>query len=214
MGFLEHSSCQLPQQLGKPICVVSPQFVLPHPVDLVSGKKLLTLSDGNFGLTDVNGNLMFKVKKKLLNVHGKRLLVDATGNRILTFQKKLTSARKRWQCFRGDSTDPRDHVFTAKQSNRTQFRTSLEVYLASNRNQDVSDFHVKGNWFEKCCTVYAGESTTVIAEINKKKNVQSTMFGVDAYNVTVYPNVDYAFVVALTAILNEINDEKSNDDDK
>nr|XP_043638510.1 protein LURP-one-related 15-like [Erigeron canadensis] len=213
MGFTEESS-YLPQQVSKPICVVSPQFVCPHPFDMLSGKKLLALSDGNFGVTDVNGNLIFKVKGKLLSVHGKRLLVDAVGNRILTFHKKLTSARKRWQCFRGDGTDSRDHLFTAKLSNRTQFKTSLDVFLASNRNQDVADFKVKGNWFEKRCTVFAGESTTVIAEMSKKLNVQNIAFGVDTYTITVYPNVDYAFIVAIMAILNEICEEKSDDDEK
>ncbi|XP_076922195.1 protein LURP-one-related 10-like [Bidens hawaiensis] len=214
MGFAIEQSYGLPvpQQLGKPICVVGPQFVAPNPIQMLSGKKLLTLCDGNFGVTDVDGNLMFKLKGKLLSVHGKRMLVDAAGNRILTLQKKLTSARKRWQCFRGDSTNPRDHVFSAKQVNRTQFKTSLDVYLASNRNQDVVDFTVKGNWFEKRCTVYAGESTTVIAELNKKQNAQFMAFGVDTYAITVYPNVDYAFVVALMAILNEINDDKDCDD--
>ncbi|KVH88252.1 protein LURP-one-related 15-like [Cynara cardunculus var. scolymus] len=198
----------------KPVCVVSSQFVSPYPIDMLNGKKLLTLSDGNFGVTDINGNLMFKVRGKLLSFHGKRLLVDVVGNRIVTFQKKLIGGRKRWQCFRGDSTDPRDHVFTAKQSSRTQFKTSLDVFLASNRRQDVADFKVKGNWFERRCAVYAGETTTIIAEMNKKQTVESIAFGIDTYTITVYPNVDHAFIVALMAILNEINDDKSDDDEK
>ncbi|KAK9072991.1 hypothetical protein SSX86_007313 [Deinandra increscens subsp. villosa] len=208
MGFGVEQSSGLPQQLSKPICVVSPQFVSPNPIHMLSGKKLLALSDGHFGVTDVNGNLMFKLKGKLLSVHGKRLLVDAAGNRILTLQKKLTSGRKRWQCFRGDSTDPRDFVFSAKQVNRANFKTSLDVFLATNRNQDVADFTVKGNWFQKRCAVYAGETTVVVAEINKKQNAQYIPFGVDGYTITAYPNVDYVFVVAVMAILNEINDEK------
>ncbi|MFS7976684.1 putative tubby-like protein [Helianthus anomalus] len=214
MGFEFELTSGSPQQLSKPLCVVSPEFVSPNPIHMLSGKKLLALSDGNFGVTDVNGNLMFKLKGKLLSVHGKRLLVDGAGNRILTLQKRLTSARKRWQCFRGDSTNPRDHVFSAKQVNRTQFKTSLDVFLASNRNQDVADFTVKGNWFEKRCTVYVGETTTVIAEINKKQDAHFMAFGVDNYTITVYPSVDYVFVVALIAILNEINDDKDDDDEK
>ncbi|GJV30859.1 LURP1-like domain-containing protein [Tanacetum coccineum] len=212
MGFGEESNF-LPQ-LNNPICVVSPQFVSPYPMEMLSGKKLLTLSDGNFGVTDVNGNLMFKIKGKLLSLSGKRLLVDGLGNRILTLNKKLSSGRKTWQCFRGDSSDPRDHVFTAKPSYRTQFKTSLDVFLASNRRQDVADFKVKGNWFEKRCSVFVGESTNIIAEVNKKQSVPNIAFGVDAYSVRVDPNVDYAFIVALVAILNEINEEKCDDDVK
>lgn len=61
--------------------------------------------------------------------------------------------------------DSREHLFTAKQSNGAQFKTSLDVFLAFNRNQDVADFKVKGNWFEKRCIVFVGESTTAIAEV-------------------------------------------------
>ena len=50
--------------------------------------------------------------------------------------------------------------------------------------------------------------------MNKKQNVQTVAFGIDTYTITVYPNVDYAFVVALMAILNEINDDKCDDDEK
>lgn len=88
MGYSEQSSF-LPQHLSNSICIVSPQFVSPYPIDMLGGKKLLTLSDGKFGVTDVNGNMMFKVRGKLLSVHGKRLLVDAVGNRIVTLQKKV-----------------------------------------------------------------------------------------------------------------------------
>ncbi|GKC96615.1 LURP1-like domain-containing protein, partial [Tanacetum coccineum] len=153
---------------------------------MLSGKKLLTLSDGNFGVTDVNGNLM-----------------------VLAI---LSSGRKTLQCFRGNSSDPRDHVFTAKPSYRTQITASFDVLLASNRRQDVAD---NGNWFEKRCSVFVGESTNIIAEVHKKQSVLSIAFGVDhAYSVRVDPNVEYAFIVALVAILNEINEEKCDDDVK
>lgn len=91
MGFsddfkrLPQPMTSFPKLFGS-ICVVSPQFVASHYLDMLSGKKD---SDGSCGVTDVNGNLMFKVKRKLLSVHGKRLFVDAVGNRILTFQKKV-----------------------------------------------------------------------------------------------------------------------------
>ncbi|XP_071701059.1 protein LURP-one-related 15-like isoform X2 [Rutidosis leptorrhynchoides] len=167
---------------------------------MFTGKKL---SDGIFGVTDVNGNLMFKIIGKSLSLHGRRILVDAAGNRILTFQKKLTSPRKTWLCFRGDNTDYRHYLFTVKQSNGAQYKTLLDVFLASNRNQDVADFKVRGNWLEKRCAVFAGESTATAAEMNKNHNVL-TLCGEDAYIVKVYPNVDCAFIVALMVILNEI----------
>lgn len=44
-----------------------------------------------------------------------------------------------------------------------------------------------------------------------KHTVQSMVLGKETFGVIVYPNVDYAFVVALVVILNEINED--NDDD-
>ncbi|GMN40495.1 hypothetical protein TIFTF001_009720 [Ficus carica] len=41
--------------------------------------------------------------------------------------------------------------------------------------------------------------------MHKKYTVQSALFGKDNFMVTVYPNIDYAFVVALIVILDDIN---------
>jgi uncharacterized protein YxjI len=46
--------------------------------------------------------------------------------------------------------------------------------------------------------------------MHKKHNVQSVMLGKDNFSVTVYPNVDYAFIVALVVILDEINDDRQD----
>ena len=42
-------------------------------------------------------------------------------------------------------------------------------------------------------------------QMHKKYNVQSVVLGKDTFAVTVYTNVDYAFIVALIVILEEIN---------
>ena len=47
-------------------------------------------------------------------------------------------------------------------------------------------------------------------QMHKKHNVQSVVLGKDTFAVTVYPNVDYAFIVALIVILDEINDDKKD----
>lgn len=43
--------------------------------------------------------------------------------------------------------------------------------------------------------------------MHRKHTVKTELFGKDHFNVTVYPNVDYAFIVALIVILDEINDD-------
>lgn len=73
------------------MAIISPQFCAPYPVDLIIARKLLKLSEGNFGVTDVNGNLMFKVKGKLFSLRDRRILLDAADNPIVSFQQKVFS---------------------------------------------------------------------------------------------------------------------------
>lgn len=41
----------------------------------------------------------------------------------------------------------------------------------------------------------------------KQSSAGNMVVGKDTFGVTVYPNVDYAFIVALVVILNEISDD-------
>lgn len=197
---------------GNPIAVVGPQFCAPYPVDLIMAKKLMTIAEGSFAVTDVNGNVMFKVKGSVFSLHDSRLLLDASGNPIVSLRQKILTAHRRWEVYRGDSSNSKDLLFSAKKSSMLQLKTELEVFLAANTKEDVPDFKVKGSWFERSCTIYLGNSSTIIAQMHKKHSVQSLVLGKDTFAVTVYPHVDYAFIVALVVILYEINEDRKDED--
>ncbi|KAB2016417.1 hypothetical protein ES319_D08G095100v1 [Gossypium barbadense] len=91
-----------------------------------------------------------------------------------------------------------------------QLKTKLHVFLATSPKENVCDFKVEGSWLERSCIIYSGESNTILAQMHKKHNVESVLLGKDKFMVMVYPNVVYAFVVALIAILDGIN----HDDDE
>ncbi|KAI4353500.1 hypothetical protein L6164_002445 [Bauhinia variegata] len=207
---MAYSQAQPSAPLAVPAAIISPQFCAAYPVDLAVVRKVLTLAD-NFSVTDINGNIMFKLKGSLLSLHDHRVLLDAAGNPIVTLRRKIMTAHDRWQAFRGESTEPKDLIFSLKRSSMFQLKTKLDVFLANNTSEEVCDFKVKGSWFERSCTIYAGESSTIVAQMHKKHTVQSIMFGKDNFMVTVYPNIDYAFIVAIIVILDEINqDAKQN----
>ncbi|TXG59034.1 hypothetical protein EZV62_016863 [Acer yangbiense] len=46
-----------------------------------------------------------------------------------------------------------------------KLKTELDVYFANKIYEYVSDFKVKGSSLEQSCTVYAGESNTIVAQI-------------------------------------------------
>ncbi|KAI9153520.1 hypothetical protein LWI28_012578 [Acer negundo] len=189
----------------KKSCVVNAgesDTIVAQPLDLAIKKQVLNITSGNFEVTDTNGNLVLKVKGLLFP--SRRVILDNAGTPIVTLQRKILTAHDRWEVFQGDSIDYDDMIFSAKKSSLIQLKTELDVYLANNINEYVSDFKVKGSWLEQSCTVYAGESNAIVAQMYKKHGFRSILIGKDKFMVTVYPNVDYAFIVALIVILDGI----------
>ncbi|KAJ4978878.1 hypothetical protein NE237_009658 [Protea cynaroides] len=189
--------------MSNTVTVVGPHFCSPYPVDLTIVSEGLSVRD-NFAVTDVKGNIVFKVKGSLFNIRDRHILLDANGNPVLSMQQKIMSAHMRWEVFRGESSDSKDLLFSTKKPTIFQMKTKLDAFLAANTKEEVCDFKIKGSWSERSCTIYLGESSNVIAQMHKKQQ----WFKKDRFMVTVYPNIDYAFIVALIVILNDINKRK------
>ncbi|KAM3737856.1 hypothetical protein ACB098_09G087900 [Castanea mollissima] len=191
------------ERTAYPLWVISPYYCAPYPVDLGTVRKVLTASDSSFVVTDTNGNTLFSLYN--------RIIVDAAGNPIVTIQDKVFTAHNRWQAFRGESTDSKNLLCSARTRSMLYLKTKLDVYLAHNTTEKVCDFKVEGSWLDRSCVIYAGGSSTVIAKMHKKYTVQSILIGNDNFIVTVYPNIDHAFIVALIVILDEINNSSTTD---
>ncbi|KAJ9185447.1 hypothetical protein P3X46_005085 [Hevea brasiliensis] len=207
-------TCQqspLQSPLQSPVVVIGPQFLAQYPMDLQVSTKLLALGECNLGVTDTMGNLILRVKSKLLSIHDRRYLLDPSGNVIATFLQKIFTAHRRWLVFRGDSANPKNLIFSVKKSSIIQIKTELDVFLATNTAETVPDFKVKGSWSERSCTIYLGQSNAIIAQMHKKRSLSTVVLDADKFGVTVYPNVDYAFIVALVVILDEINEDRHGD---
>ncbi|OIT19666.1 PREDICTED: protein LURP-one-related 15-like [Nicotiana attenuata] len=190
---------------ANPVAVIGSQLCVPYPSDLNIVKKVMTLKDGAFQVVDANGNALFKVKGQVFSLRERRVLVDGSGNPLVTFQQKLLSAHNRWQAFRGESTNAKDLLFSVKKSALLQLKTKLDVYLAANTKEEVCDFKIEGSWLDKSCAIYAANSTK-IAQMHKKLTAESMLLGKDNFGVSVSENIDHAFIVALIVILDEINE--------
>ncbi|TKY65733.1 LURP-one-related 15 [Spatholobus suberectus] len=179
--------------------IIGPQYCAPgpHPVDLIITKER-TIGE-NFTVTDINGNIVFTVQSNIVSIVSPRrdlFIFDANGNPIVHLRKALLSNNS-WKAFRGRSTELRDLIFIRERSSLFQLRMKLNVFLANNTTE-VCDFKVKATWFGHSWDVYIGESDTVVAQINKKLG---TIFSREKYMVTVSPNIDYAFIMALIVTL-------------
>lgn len=74
--------------------VISPNFCRREEVHLTIVRKAAAVTDGNFVITDHKGNIVFKVIDKLFTVHNRHEIVDAGGNPIVTFKKKVQILQK------------------------------------------------------------------------------------------------------------------------
>ncbi|RRT57816.1 hypothetical protein B296_00046997 [Ensete ventricosum] len=77
-----------PAPFGGPVVVVGQQFCAPRGVDLTVTKKAFSLTGSDFAVTDVDGNVVLKVKGVYFSLRDRCVLVDAAGNPLLTLQLK------------------------------------------------------------------------------------------------------------------------------
>ncbi|KAJ1288675.1 hypothetical protein BS78_02G106000 [Paspalum vaginatum] len=193
-----------------PVAVVSPQFCAPFVVPLTVTKKALSFSGGDFTVTDANAAVVLQVHGTCFSVRSHRVLHDAAGRPILTMQAKVFSMHRTWKVFRGDSTAANALLFTVKKASVFQLKTKLDVFLAGNNTDHLCDFRIKGNYFDRSCTFYRGNSNIMIAEMKRKLTLPNVLLGMDTFSVTVFPQVDYVFIAALVVILDEIHrDDRS-----
>ncbi|KAJ4979875.1 hypothetical protein NE237_010655 [Protea cynaroides] len=191
--------------LSNPITIVGPRFCAPCPVNLTIITKDISIGKGNFSVKDVDGNIVFEVDGTLSNIRDRRVLLDANGEPLLFMRSKIMTAHERWNVYRGESSDSKELLFSVKKSSMFQLiKTKMNVFLATNTTEEVCDFKIKGNWSDKSCKIYLRKSNDIIAEMHKKHK----WFGEDSLTVTVYPNIDSAFIVALIVILNDIEEDK------
>ncbi|GJT22238.1 ribonuclease H-like domain-containing protein [Tanacetum coccineum] len=78
---------------------------------------------------------------------------------------------------------------------REPFNLSKGNFTVTNSNGRVM-FNVKGD-------LLSLDGTTVVAKMQKKHSLESIALRKDTFNVRVFPNVDYAFIVALVVILDQ-----------
>ena len=68
-----------------------------------------------------------------------------------------------WDVFRGYSNE---RIFRTKRTSFVPCKTTLEVFLGGNTNENAWDFIVKGTLFNNSCIIYAKDGTTVVAKVN------------------------------------------------
>ncbi|CAN4116067.1 unnamed protein product [Withania somnifera] len=191
---------------NNPIAVIGSQYCAPNQVDLVISRKVKTNRDGEFVVSNMNGDAMFQIRGTALGWHNKRVILDVAGNPLVTLKEKILSEHRRWNVFRGGNTEDKDFLFTIKTTSMFQWKTKFAVFLANNNSKEKDcDYLIKGSWSHESCVIYVGDSSTIVARIHKKITDKDFIDWKRQFQVSVYPNVDQVFIVSLIVILDAIN---------
>ncbi|XP_027925533.1 protein LURP-one-related 15-like [Vigna unguiculata] len=180
------------------ISVINPLYCVPKSVSI----QINTEKGIAYGEKD---DRLFYIDDTFFTLHDRHVLYDDSKKPIVTFYNKIMSLRELFKVLKGGSNDSSDLLFSVKEvkkSSTIHGITKLNVFLAGNKDEKKSDFRmiIYGN--KHSCTVYAGESPTVIAKMENN----------GGFNVLVYPNVDNAFIVALFMIVKDMDcSNESND---
>ncbi|KAI3841395.1 hypothetical protein MKX03_000022 [Papaver bracteatum] len=118
-----------------------------------------------------------------------------------------------WKAYRVDSSDSTDLLFSVKKSKFYHIKKNLDVFLASNITENICDFKIKEIYHDKSCIICRGDSENIIAEMHMNKAIEGKVRGKHTFSVTVYPNIDYAFVIAIRVVFYEINNPNSRKGD-
>ncbi|KAI3703340.1 hypothetical protein L1987_73336 [Smallanthus sonchifolius] len=184
--------------LFPPFSVIGPQFIAPYPLEITVDKYPCR----HLVITDSNHKIMLKVKPYDTTFHRQRILLDANDKPIAMLREKKLSAHKQWDAFRGQSKAGSDMIFSTKTEHVIQLKTHVNVMLANkSSNNDDCDLKIEGRWSKRNCTVHMRDSSTTIAQMHKPQTSKKMKSGEDKFMVTIQPNMDYAFVVSLFAIV-------------
>ncbi|CAN1812217.1 Protein LURP-one-related 14 [Linum perenne] len=184
------------------VSVVGDGYCFPYCKELVVKKTIKGLSNAQFEVFDPCGNLLLRVEGGVWNLRMKRVFRDPSGFPLLTLYGK------KWSAYANDDI-PADQgmitndnlLFTVKQSHPLQIKKDLNVYLSSDHNQLNPDFNVTGSYTSLSFKVYKGHR--ILAEVKHNFTLESFYKGKERFTIKVYPEVDYAFIIALLVIIDE-----------
>ncbi|XP_039055393.1 protein LURP-one-related 14-like [Hibiscus syriacus] len=185
------------------IKIIGDQFCVSYTLHLNVKRKVESFSHAHYDMFDSNGDVLLQIDggAGVWNSAKKIVIKDHAGSPVITLRNQQTSSwKKKWQIYEGESVEQNHCVCSVQQSDALQIKNDLDVYLASNYKEDGPDFHVTASITSLSFKVWKGN--LIIDEV-KHNYTWGSCQGKESFKVKVYPEVDYAFILALVVIMHE-----------
>eukprot|EP01018_Ginkgo_biloba_P004651 Gb_03356 [translate_table: standard] len=176
-----------------------------NPTILTVWKKSFLFNCNGFNVIDSTGNLVLRVDNYGSYLKDEAVLMNGTGNTLITMRRKTLTLRDRWEGFRGDDFDPRKPMFSIRRSSLLQTKAFAEVFLKGERH---ANYHIEGSFSKRSCRIYGG-TRCLVAEVKRKQATSGIMLGDDVFSLVVQPGFSLAFIVGLVVVLDRMSIRKS-----
>ncbi|XP_022730328.1 protein LURP-one-related 8-like [Durio zibethinus] len=167
-------------------------------------RKSLLFNCNGFTVFDGKGNLVFRVDNYMEGNKGEILLMDATGNPLLTIRRKKMSLGDSWLVYEGETlVNPRLSVRKSVKILNNKCLAYVIPGNTNNRNKNIM-YEIEGSYSQRCCAVY-DDKRRLVAEIRRKEAVGGVAFGTDIFRLVVQPdNIRTDFAMALVILLDQM----------
>lgn len=187
--------------------VVGDQYVTPDDAQLSVVRKAHSIQDGNFTITDSEGQTLFLLKEKLVSLSDKKTLYDGADTPVLSLHKKTFTIHATHEVFAAETNDK---LFDVKKGSVRGAET-YEVFVAGSEG---ADYVIKGDFAHRDYNVIYKDEV-IVADVSKAHFSLSSLFGGSKhkYGVKVKAGVDQAFIASLVTIIDSIHSEEQDSSD-
>ncbi|RSM06844.1 hypothetical protein CEP52_005501 [Fusarium oligoseptatum] len=181
----------------------SPTSSPDKPRRWYSKKKVLSLTGDSFDIKLANGQPILKVEGKMLSISGRKSVYDMQGNHLFDIVKKLLNIHTTFHV-----ESPQGQVLMeVKSSFKLLGSKATATFTSTDGKQDVLE--MKGGWLDYAADIMDKTTGTAVARIDRKLlSGKDIFFGQQTYALVVAPNVDMALMAALCICMDEKNNEK------
>ncbi|KAJ6021011.1 hypothetical protein N7540_006515 [Penicillium herquei] len=200
MGFLHHNL----QPVAEPIALFD-QFVSQEPQTIILKEKVLSVTGDSFEVKLAGGQTLLKVHGAWVSISDRKKVEDASGNHLFDIVKEHFHLHTTYAM-----EDTHKKKF-AEVKNALKLVGSKATATFTDRNDRVSNFTMKGGWFDHSADIINEKTGQSVARIDRKLLTgRDLLFGQQTYAVVVAPGVDAALIAALCICFDEKNNEEKD----
>ncbi|RYP05413.1 hypothetical protein DL764_003838 [Monosporascus ibericus] len=175
-----------------------PGFIARQTETLMIKEKGISLSGDSFTIKTVGGQPVFDVKGNFFSLSGRKVVTDIRGNHLFTIRKKLLALQSTYYA-EGPAGNPILEVI-----GKFGFTTRKFVGRFISASGQKEDLRMTGDFFHTSAQICGNASRSPVAIIERDFfNMREFFLDKQTYAVTIAPNVDMAIVVAMCICLDE-----------